>query len=567
MRYCIAAVLAPAIWLGAVNLLQAQQKAQPPDAGTISATTELVLVPAQVRGHDGKPLLGLKAEDFVLRCDGKPQPIRIFEPPVPVSAQPALAAAKGSPPNMFSSVPSSGMPEQILILAFDLVNTKFLDQNRARQDLIKYLETIPPNQRFALVAITQNGLAQVHNVASDPAVLLEALKKLQGSTSKDVSLPAPPDAFNSTQFATRLDPIVEYWLVSSTFSQEQIYGAYAEKIAARATLTALMQIAQAYAGVPGRKSVIWMTGGMPLFVLDPSAGGLNGRSSLNADPELIPDYERAFAALNNANIAIYGVDVKGTRVNQRRPRQENGFYHNGAIGLGRNARISGIPMISSDDPGDDAIKVLSAATGGKACTANGGLKDCIDEAVADSSNYYTLGFYVPQDNRKPGWHKLELKLVSANASVRARNAYYLASRLTPSDSEIGRTLRDTAYAKIGYTGVGFTVERKPANSPSQPIMRILVPASSVLLSPGHPQLSYDIVTVPLTPSGEPASDLRVIHLNLNEQQTQMALTNGWSFSDPVQGAGSQAVKYILRDNGTGRIGSVVVPGEPPAKGS
>src|SRR5271167_2235152 len=57
--------------------LNAQQPAS--DSGTISATTELVLVPAQVKGHDGKPLLGLKQEDFVLRSDGKPQPIRVFE--------------------------------------------------------------------------------------------------------------------------------------------------------------------------------------------------------------------------------------------------------------------------------------------------------------------------------------------------------------------------------------------------------------------------------------------------------------------------------------------------------
>jgi VWFA-related protein len=212
-RVTAASVLA--ILLG-ILALHAQQKTESSDAGTISATTELVLVPAQVKEHDGRPLLGLKAEDFVLRSDGKPQLIRVFEPPKQLSAQ-STPTPKPTLPNMFSSVPSTGMPEQILILAFDLVNTKFLDQGRARADLIKYLETIPPNQRFALVVITQNGLAQVHNFASDPAVLLEALKKIQGSTSKDVSLPAPPDAFNSTQFATPLTPDVEDRILNTLF--------------------------------------------------------------------------------------------------------------------------------------------------------------------------------------------------------------------------------------------------------------------------------------------------------------------------------------------------------------
>jgi hypothetical protein len=314
-----------------------------------------------------------------------------------------------------------------------------------------------------------------------------------------------------------------------------------------------------------------MTGGMPVILMDPFAGGVNGNSVLNADPELVADYERAFAALNNANIAIYGVDVKGTRMAINRYRGTgtlNGSYQSAGNIASPSTRVWGTPMIPNGDPADDAIKVLSVATGGKACTANGGLKDCVDEAVADSSDYYTLGFYVPQQDRKPGWHKLEVKLASGKGLVRSRNAYYLASRTAPSDKEIGRNLRDTAYAKIGYTGVGFTVERKTGSGPSQPAtMRILVPASSVLLSPGHPQLSYDIVTVPLTPTGEPATDLRVIHLNLNEAQTQAALAKGWEFSDAVQGSGTQSVKYILRDNGTGRIGSIVVPSVQPGNGS
>jgi len=95
------------------------------------------------------------------------------------------------------------------------------------------------------------------------------------------------------------------------------------------------------------------------------------------------------------------------------------------------------------------------------------------------------------------------------------------------------------------------------------MMRSGVPASSVLLTASHPQLSYDIVTVPLTDKGEPAANLRLIHLNLNEQQTQSSLAKGWAYFDPPQGSGTQAVKYILRDNGTGRIGSLVVLPEKP----
>jgi len=545
--------------------LGAQQPAS--ESETLSSTTELVLVPAQVRGHDGKPLLGLKQEDFVLRSDGKPQPIRIFEETMQTSPKPSAhsVASTAPAPDRISNVPMGGMPDQILIIALDLVNTAYLDQTRAKQQLLKYLQEQLPERHFALVAITKDGLAQVHNFSSDPAVLVQALERVQGSTAKDVVDEASPDSMASAwQFSTECHPIDEYRSMMAAFNDTQIYGAFAQKLAARATITALKQIAQAYAGVPGRKSVIWLTGGMPILLYNAFAGGAKGGWALNGDPELIDDYEQAFAALNNANIAIYGVDVKGIKLN--RTYQGTGInqaMHNPVY----QTRAAG-NVISPADYNDDAIKVLSSATGGKSCTANAGLKDCIDEAVADSSSYYMLGFYVPQQERKPGWHKLEVKLVNERGSVRARNSYYLASATSPSEKEVNRTLRDAASAKIGYTGIAFAVQPQPGDpvKSAAPKMRIFVPAGSVLLTPGHPQLSYDIVSVPLTSTGEPAADLRVVHLNLTEEQTQSALSKGWSFTDQPQGSGTRLVKYVLRDNGTGRIGSVIVPLQQKAGG-
>ncbi len=534
--------------------LRAQQPA--PESETLSATTELVLVPVQVKGHDGKPLLGLKQEDFVLRSDGKPQTIRVFEQTTQNSPMAANRPAAQTSPlsNKISNVPETGMPDRIFIVALDLVNTAFLDQTRAKQELLKYLEQ-EPNQRFALVAITKDGLAQIHNFSSDPAVLVEALKRVQNSQDKDLADQPALDSMSTTwQFASECRPIDEYTSLTNAYRDSQVYGGYAQKLAAHATLTALKQVAQAYAGVPGRKSVIWLTGGMPVLLYDAFAGGAKGNSALNGDPEMLSEYDEAFTALNNANIAIYGVDVKGIK--------QDRTYH--ATGMNQamhhpqdQVRAAG-NVVSPLGYNDEAIQVLSSATGGKSCTANVGVKDCFDQAIADSSSYYMLGFYVPQQDRKPGWHKLDVKLVTERGSVRSRTSYYLASTTLPSDKEINRSLRDAAGARIDYTGLAFTVERQTMGDPPKPAMRVRVPAGSVLMTAGHPQLSYDIVTVPLDNKGEPAGNLRVVRLNLTDEQTQAALSKGWSFVDQPQGSATQAIKYVLRDNGTGHIGSLVV---------
>ena len=79
--------------------------------------------------------------------------------------------------------------------------------------------------------------------------------------------------------------------MQKAFNESQIYGAYAVKMAAEATLTGLEQIAQAYAGVPGRKSVIWLTGGLPMLLTmtNPISGGV-----MTIDTDLIDKLQDAF---------------------------------------------------------------------------------------------------------------------------------------------------------------------------------------------------------------------------------------------------------------------------------
>ena len=67
------------------------------------------------------------------------------------------------------------------IFALDLVNTPFLDQSYARQQLIKFLaKRVDSQEPIALIAIKRNGISVLHDFTSDPAVLVAALKKVSG---------------------------------------------------------------------------------------------------------------------------------------------------------------------------------------------------------------------------------------------------------------------------------------------------------------------------------------------------------------------------------------------------
>jgi VWFA-related protein len=499
---------------GAQGCLIDDKKSSNPGAGTLLSNTELVMVPVQVRDASGKPLPKLSQSDFVLRADGKVQPIKIFEESGGLSegTNPAGKPATTSGAAVqkeFSNVPEGGMPQQLLIIAIDRVNTSYVEQGRVRQELLKYFSKDLPEQPFELVAITSEGLVQIRSFSSDPKALLDALRHEHGKLGK-----SEQEHESVTDSAPQ----------RCRFCGDEI-GAYHNSVETKAinsTLRSFVQLEQAYAGTPGRKSVIWLSADMP-------------------------DVEAIATILNRGNIALYPVNLGGIKADPQLLVEE---------------------QLNSDIPKDDnGMRELASRTGGRYCIAMTELKTCIGQAVEDSANYYLLGFYVPQQDRKVGWHKLEVKLMSGYGKVRSRSGYYLEPRATaPTETEIVTSLMTAAGAQIGYTGVAFSVERLAdspgsAHAPSSPVgFRIRVPASSVLLESGQQNLSYEVAMVALSEKGDPTSALQTIRLDLNAEQTQHALAKGWRYDETVPPANSAtAVKFIIRDNGTGKIGSVVVP--------
>jgi VWFA-related protein len=492
-----------ALMLYAVMPAYAQQAGETNGAGAISANTELVLVPVQVRDSAGKPLSGLHQSDFVLRSDGKVQPIKIFEesgaaPEIRTSLA-RTAASSAAAGQEFSNVPQGGMPQHLLIIAIDWVNSPYVEQGWAKQELLKYFSKGLLEQPFALVAITEDGLVQIHSFSSDPRELLDAILDEHGKLGK----------------AERMKPGGLMPPTRLTRKEDAAEGESTEMKAIDATLLSFVQLERAYAGTPGRKSVIWLSDNMP-------------------DVPAIADI------LNRGNIALYPVNLRGVPV--------DAHYF-----AGLDTSPAAMPIE------DNGMRELASWTGGRYCYA---METCIGQAIEDSTNYYLLGFYVAQQDRQPGWHKLKVQLTLNRGKIHARSEYYLEPRNASGEGEMLSDLTTAANAQIAYTGVAFSVQRLTESIGLQAStvgFRIRVPATSVLLQSGQRNLSYEIAMVALSQKGEPTAEAQTIRLDLNAERTERALTQGWRYDETLSKPGSAAVKFIIRDNGTGNIGSVVVP--------
>ena len=158
----------------------------------VKVTTHLVQVNVVVHGKKNEPVEDLKKEDFTISDDGQPQQIATFS-----LESTKLAEAQKPPPlgqNIFTNrielKPKA--PNSVTIMLLDGLNTKFEDQIYAKQQLIKALGQVEPEDRVAVYALGTD-LKIVHDFTTDATSILRALGKLKGRLNYEVDASNPEE--------------------------------------------------------------------------------------------------------------------------------------------------------------------------------------------------------------------------------------------------------------------------------------------------------------------------------------------------------------------------------------
>jgi hypothetical protein len=313
--------------------------------------------------------------------------------------------------------------------------------------------------------------------------------------------------------------------------------------------------------------------------------------------QLMPQFQEAFAALNRANVVLYPVDLAAftgdrlwsvwdTPCMQTLSSPSPIFRTLGPINYGPGPVLGtpGSPAINSyglspfanaptfrtacsSDPSAGPLdrigeEVVAKSTGGGPCDAGNHVEHCIEKAEAESNGYYLLGFYVPQQSRKEGWHELRVQVSGDHGPVRTRSGYYLeAQRPAPTEQDT-HAIDDAIVAALEYTGIVFNVEPHKRNGTDGTVsFKLSISGSSIMTLPGQDKLSFDIVSVPISAHGIPIPGAgRITKVDIDRAAIEKALAHGWKLIDQANSPRTAiAVKVVVRDNVNGRIGSVVFP--------
>ena len=317
-----------------------QLRAQtPPDPSTYTfqADTHLVLIDVTVTDAKDNPVHDLPQFAFRVFDNNKPQLVASFEEHKGIPAATILPATT---PGVYSNDYLLHLPPVLNIALIDIANMNMADQIYLADQLTAFLNEQPDGRPLAIYLRSSLGCFLVQSFTSDRKLLLDAVHK---------AIPRFPP-------------------------QERRY---------LSDFDTLYQIALSVSRLPGRKNILWFSGGSTRF--------------LRPDAMLLPDdspWRDLYDELNLERIAVYPIDVRG-------PIWGSGpaFQHM-------------------------AMREAAQATGGKAFYNNNGLTEITEHVVSSDGSFYTLTYSPHNLDLDNNWHKIRIEVDGHSYHLSYRTGYF-----------------------------------------------------------------------------------------------------------------------------------------------
>jgi VWFA-related protein len=531
------------------------QTAQPGSAPPVTFRSQSILIQVPVVASDksGNHVHKLTASDFKILQNGKEQKITGFEEinAEPPTSQPPIASS-----DTFSNTfGEAAQPPGLTVILIDQINTPFLDQASGRYELIRALaKGLQTRGPVALMLLNSQGLRTLAPATTNFNSLVEALKRVGGE------LPATSQINAAALFATQLfgwdtrPGDVEQRLRYFSGLSEAMDAGFRQQHALEATMQGFLAIAWTLSGVPGRKSVLWASGGFPFYL---SAPGF-----VPGIPHVDQLYERAMEALNDAQVSVYPWDVRGVLgpSDWKAGDGDMGQYASGdpfwGYPSGANPGWSRRQLAESVA---DSFHNIAEMTGGRAFVNTNSVEKAFASAVSDSSSFYLLSYQLDRTTVKESWQKLQVKTQTKDVQVRSRTGFFAGRAMLDPDSLRRADIEFALSCPVDSTGIPLSVhliKPLPTSKEKETEFRITVPASVVDESRGN---HFDIaVAWQVSQNGKgTAPQGRSITNGLTAEGLKKVKAEGLVYANKLSLVpGEYEIRFVVRDNLSGKVGSV-----------
>ena len=521
---------------------------------------ELVSVDVVVRDRNGAVVRGLTAADFEVREDGIPQKVttfvfqeiddkaapagnvglladiqeRVKEAASQTAAQAARPAESPETPTPLKSEDVAG--RRLIVLLFDVSSMQPEDVQRSVDAAQKYVSEQMSSADLIAVATVSSMLNVLTDFTGDKTKVQTALNTL-GYTEGTAT--PPPDASTMAtdeQTTTADDATADETAELDLFNNDM-------------RLRVLKTLAETLAPIEQKKAIVYFSTGM-------QRNGQDNQVELRS----------AINAAVRANVSIYAVDTRGLQaiVPGGDATQASGRGQNLFSGRGVSQQFARLSSSQS------TLTSLAADTGGRAFSDTNDFGEAFTRLRRDMSAYYLLGYSSSNHSQDGRFRRIQVRVKNEGLRVEARAGYYAARDFAHTARTDRETqLQEQLWAAVSATDLPVIVNasffRLTADKYYVPIA-IAVPGSAVPVPVGKDKAVIDILGEVRDERGFPVGRIRQTMELPAEASATLAGKQVLYQSGVTLPPGRFSVKVVVRENGTGTIGSFEAPVTVPDLG-
>ncbi|MGB9431368.1 MAG: VWA domain-containing protein, partial [Candidatus Acidiferrum sp.] len=476
----------------------------------------------------------LKREDFTVFEDGKKQDVASFD--FETVDEMAMAGAAGTTVTGTADKDKGGLlnskvqksldarDRRLMLMFFDFSAMEPEDIDRAVDAGKKYVQgKMQSADMVALMSLATN-LHLDLDFTDDKAKILATLSSYNNSEGQgfETGLEGSSEGAAETSGSYTPDD-TDY----NTFSADR-------------KLLALESVMQAMGKIPQKKSLIYFSNGI-------TQSGVDNQSALR----------EATAAAVRANVSIYPVDVRGLSSFPPGGQAQSASLHGQSAYTGASV----LNDLNGNDASQETLYTLAADTGGKAFMDTNDLSGVFSVVQKDTSAYYVLG-YTSSNHLKDGrYRRLKVQVNRPDVKLEYRAGYY-ADRdyLHMKSTDREEQLQDELAAELSQTDVAVYAGAayfRQDDSHYYLAVSLVIPGSQIpfVQAKDKDNATIDILGQVLESGKLPVGRLRdTVKLAVDSSQ-QVRRKNVQYNTGFVLAPGNYHLKFVVRENSTGRMGS------------
>ena len=541
----------------------------------LRVTVNLVQVDATVTDSHGNPVPDLKASDFRVLLDGKPQDLKsctyISEPaePAPVKTAPApVAKTTAAQPAMPAApIKLEDVRRTMVLFVGDLL-TSSESMAGIRAGLKKFVEEqVHPGDLVAIVR-SSAGLGALQDFTPDKRMLLAAVDRVSW-TSNAVG----------TGSASAYEPIGQpslWGFLSMNLAQED--KADLTNRATLETTASLQRVIRGMADLPGRKSVVLLTDGLRLTSPN-EQNPMDGSTDIGTGSFLSPIYasmRRLADESVRAGVVLYAIDTRGLnslralasdRLAPPEPPPGRGSAPVAPYGIDPQAMTQSRRDEYSENQWGGIF--LTAQTGGFMVTESNRIDASLERIAADQRGYYLLGFQPPEESMQPDfagtpdYHRLKIEVLRPGLKVRSHSGFYGIGDEEATAARPELQLSKALDSPFRTSDIHLEVETSYVSAKNDYFIRatLFINGNDVVFS-GPPIHRTGLVHVVLRAFNANGGTLQggidqMRRIDVNQEGYERALKFGLIYTTllPVAKPGPYEIRAACQDKATGKVGT------------